>query len=462
MNTQSSFDAIDTRFVFRAYAVVACAAGLVLYGNGNFAFQGPLEGVPFSGRVAARMAGAIAFAAGLLAEAMARTSDEDARRSALAWWGTAHLVAFLGIGLQASAVVGLENVGWAALAFLGSVLFAGGFFLFSRYTVDGMPIPGPFRPHDSVLRELRAASVQRLRSTYEEQIRAAASQEERHRLARDLHDSIKQQLFVIQTAAATAQARSASDPSGAGAAVAQVRDSAREAMAEMEAMLDQLRASPLENSGLVEALKKQCEALRFRTGADVQFSVGELPPSENLPAGAQQALFRVAQEALANVGRHARATHVSVTLDSTPLSIQLRVADDGVGFDTEQPAAGMGLTNMRARVEPFGGTVVVTTAPGKGTQLRASLPQNPVTGEADVADYRRQALLYGGFCVLWGVGSLLWGTGSLLHSVQAHRPDLAAWAVLVAFNIMLFVRAALAWRRARRAVANALRQGGAQ
>jgi signal transduction histidine kinase len=156
-------------------------------------------------------------------------------------------------------------------------------------------------------------SAERLRSTYEDRIREAASQEERNRLARDLHDSIKQQIYAMQTAAATAQARFDGDPAGAKEALERLRESGREAMAEMEAMLDSLRASPLENTGLVEALKKQCEALQFRTGAQVDFELGTLPPSETPAPAAQHALFRVAQEALANVGRHTRAARRTST-----------------------------------------------------------------------------------------------------------------------------------------------------
>ena len=109
----------------------------------------------------------------------------------------------------------------------------------------------------------------------------------------------------------------------------------------------------------------------------------------------------MAQEALANVGRHARATHVSVTIDSTPFSVQLRVEDDGVGFESGQATAGMGLCNMRARIEPLSGTVAVSSTPGMGTEVRVSVPHAPQPSAADVAAYRRRALFYGAFCLIW-------------------------------------------------------------
>src|SRR4051812_43310759 len=167
---------------------------------------------------------------------------------------------------------------------------------------------------------------------FEASIRQAARQEERARLARDLHDAVKQQLFVIQTAAATAQARFDSDRPGARAALEQVRSSAREAMGEMEAMLDQLQGVPIENAGLIAFVRRQCEALGFQTGARVSFTAGTLPPPGAVDPAARQTIARVAQEALSNVARHARAASVEVTLDTADGRFVLLVKDDGSGF----------------------------------------------------------------------------------------------------------------------------------
>ena len=260
---------------------------------------------------------------------------------------------------------------------------------------------------------------------------------------------------MIHTAAATAQARFGTDPAGASAAIEQIRNSAREAMTEMEAMLDQLRASPLENTGLVEALKKQCDALRFRTGADVRFSAGELPPSESLPPGAQQTLFRVAQEALANVGRHARAKHISVTLDSSSFSVQLRVDDDGVGFDTEQPAGGMGLGNMRARVEALGGVLAIISEPGKGALVRVSVPHAPAHTVGLVASMRHM-LFWGGLCVFW-LGMVIWASTAL----NRHRLDLVLWGVFLVVHSVVFARVTAAYLRVRRSVSHSQEEVGA-
>jgi signal transduction histidine kinase len=248
-------------------------------------------------------------------------------------------------------------------------------------------------------------SIDDLRSSYEEQIRQAAGQEERNRLARDLHDSIKQQIFAIQTSAAAAQVRFDSDPAGARAALEAVRGSAREATTEMEAMLDQLRAAPLETTGLVEALKKHAEALGYRTGAKVLVNIGSLPPNEVLPPGLPQAIFRIAQESLANVAKHARATEVNVTLEAVGTEMRIEIRDNGTGFDMMKAGKGMGLGNIRARAAEFNGTVEIDSRPGTGTIVLVNIPfVGP--SEVDPAYLWTMLALSGINIVIWS--GLIW------------------------------------------------------
>src|SRR6185295_13744192 len=158
-----------------------------------------------------------------------------------------------------------------------------------------------------------ASGARRFRGTKrEEQIREVAGQEERNRLAQDLHDSVKQQIYSIHTNLATAQARWDNDAVGARSAIEHARSAARDAMAEMSALLDRLRRDPIESVGLVEALRRQCEALGFQTGATVSTTFGDLPPAACLPSGAMTPVFRIAQEAMANIARHARAKQVTL------------------------------------------------------------------------------------------------------------------------------------------------------
>jgi signal transduction histidine kinase len=280
----------------------------------------------------------------------------------------------------------------------------------------------------------QATSPRKLRSSYETHIRQLARREERARLARDLHDAVKQQLFVIQTAAATVQARLDHDAAGAQTALEHVRTAAREATMEMEALLEELQAAPMENTGLVEALRKQCDALAFRTGATVSFEPGPLPPQGRLMPGSHEAIYRVAQEALANVARHARATSVSLSIAATATGFELRVADNGGGFDPSTIRRGMGMANMEARAAEIGGRLVIAGTPS-GTEVRLSLP---VTRDMLSA---------------WGpvrlVGLLLLFT-VVFYGIRGHAPEQPGLLILELAGIWAILNLAAAYRRRSR------------
>jgi signal transduction histidine kinase len=229
-----------------------------------------------------------------------------------------------------------------------------------------------------------------LRSQYAEQIAAATRQEERARLARELHDAVKQQLFVIQTSTATAQARFDADASGARAALERVRTAARQAITEMEAMLRQLQAAPLGHAGFVSALTAETDALRFRTGAAVTLQVDTLPPTWTLPPGAVQGMFRVAQEALSNIARHARANHASVIVSAVAGSLTLTIRDDGIGFDQSTARSGIGTSSMEGRAADLNGTFERISRPGAGTMIRFTVPYETATAR----EYRRKAMVW--------------------------------------------------------------------
>jgi signal transduction histidine kinase len=220
-----------------------------------------------------------------------------------------------------------------------------------------------------------SARISRQASTTEQEIREAAGQEERNRLAQDLHDSVKQQIFSVQTDLATAEARWDDDTAGARAAIERARKTARDAMSEMSALLDRLRRDPIESAGLVEALRRQCEALGFQTGATVSTAFGDLPVAD-IPTTAMTPVFRIAQESLANIARHARAKHVALQLNTNVErnSLFLEIRDDGRGFDTESAAAGMGLRNMRLRAQEIGAELDIRSKAGEGTITRLWLP----------------------------------------------------------------------------------------
>ena len=221
-------------------------------------------------------------------------------------------------------------------------------------------------------------------SERERRIREVAGQEERTRLAQDLHDSVKQQIYSVQANLAAVQARwDQQDAAGAGEALRHARTSAQSAMSEMIALLDRLRQDPVESVGLVEALRRQCEALRFQTGADVATAFGELPQPARFPPGAATAVFRIAQEALANVSRHARPSHVSIEagIDAGLREFTLAVIDDGQGFDATRPSTGTGLSNMRARAAEAGASLSVESAQGRGCVVKVQVPLRDADAE---------------------------------------------------------------------------------
>ncbi len=139
------------------------------------------------------------------------------------------------------------------------------------------------------------------------------------------------------------------------------------------ALLNELRPAGLDERGLVPALTDYVATFEEREGVTVQWHT---PAEVSLPLAQEQALFRVAQEALTNVARHADATRVTVELEATPEAVVLQVADDGKGFDpgSNQSGPTMGLQGMRERLAALGGELTVDAAPGRGTRLVASLP----------------------------------------------------------------------------------------
>lgn len=413
-------DAINRRSIYQGFAYVAWAFGFALFAWGPLWFGAGLAGEPYLKAALVRILGAIVIADGCFGAVLA-SSDGMTQNRGVIWFAAAHLVVMAVLISQRITVFESGPADIAISVLIGAFLIFG----YLWQTADGNPI----RPTESLVtlftfrRERQKAPLSR----YEAQIRKAAAQEERNRLARDLHDSIKQQLFVIQTAAATVQTRYDSDPLGAREALERVRISAREAMTEMEVMLDQLRAVPLENVGLGEALKNNCAALQHRTGAQVTFHAATLPDSARLPAGAHEALYRVAQEALSNIARHARATKAAVNLGVVRNMLQLSIEDDGSGFDTDAGANGMGLMNMRSRVEEIGGEFEITSRRGGGVQLTARIP---MAETVPAKEYLHRALFWLIFLTWWMTEfikdqNVFHGVAILFAAVVAGRDILA-------------------------------------
>jgi signal transduction histidine kinase len=192
-----------------------------------------------------------------------------------------------------------------------------------------------------------------------------AAEEERLRLARDLHDSITQALFA---AALKAEALTADDalPTHALSAAGEVRRLTRGALAQMRSMLLELRSDSPEDVPIDQLLRNVAEATEGRSSVTVTLTLhGDADPPRYL----HPAIYRIAQEALNNVVRHAKAKHVSMELLVEPSHVQLLVQDDGCGFEPAEsrPAMHFGLRSMRERATDAGAQLRLVTAPGEGT-----------------------------------------------------------------------------------------------
>jgi signal transduction histidine kinase len=205
-----------------------------------------------------------------------------------------------------------------------------------------------------------------------DEVQGKAALEERQKLARELHDSVSQALYGIALGARTARALVDRDPSRAAEPIDYVLQLAEAGMAEMRALIFELRPESLEQEGLVAALQKQANALRARYQLGVEALLGEEP---DLALAAKEALYRVAQESLHNVVKHARASTVRVAMAARDGIVVLEIADDGKGFEAGGAFPGhLGLTSMRERLERLGGSIAIESAPGHGTRVRAAVP----------------------------------------------------------------------------------------
>ncbi len=201
---------------------------------------------------------------------------------------------------------------------------------------------------------------------------ALAALEERNRLARDLHDAVKQQVFAAGMQLAAARRLLPQQPEAAQDAVAQADTLIRQAQQELTALIQELRPAALQNKGLAATLREHLEAWSRQTGIAADFRVqGE----QRLPLETAQALLRVAQEALANTAKHSQARQVRVCLRWRGESVQLTIEDDGQGFDPATARGhGLGLTSMAERVQSLGGRLEIIAAPGRGTRIEATIP----------------------------------------------------------------------------------------
>jgi signal transduction histidine kinase len=228
-----------------------------------------------------------------------------------------------------------------------------------------------------------------------DQVRALAVVEERNRLARELHDSVKQHLFSLAMTASAVRARfdaqhdvsddvSDSSLSDLDEMVREVETTAQAAQREMTRLIKDLRPGSLQERGLAEALNDY--TLLFGAREHLLIYLEVQGNDALLPPAVSEALYRVAQEALHNVARHARATRVDVHLRCIPEQVALTIRDNGIGFDTSQPRRGLGLANMQERMMTVGGVLSVASQTGIGTTVLAEVALPHPLGTMDLGE----------------------------------------------------------------------------
>jgi len=201
------------------------------------------------------------------------------------------------------------------------------------------------------------------------QLAMRAQEEERRRLARDLHDEVNQALTAILL---RLEALAQETPPERAPELIELKRLVNQAMEELLNLARQLRPSALDDHGLVAALETQLKRFSARTGVEARLDTGGDP--DRVAEVVQTAIYRVAQEALTNITRHAGATIVELVVAQTNGEVELRVSDDGRGFDPTARGRGLGLVGMAERARLVGGELDVRSAPGGGTTITLRVP----------------------------------------------------------------------------------------
>lgn len=281
------------------------------------------------------------------------------------------------------AIMLIYRYGWGGgvpfiLGYTVAFLFGGSYMTFMRQADTAREEAEAARQESqTLLTELRDAHRQL--QLYAAQAEELAATKERNHLARELHDSVTQTIFSITLTAKSARMLLDKDPRQVAPQLDHLQELAQGALAEMRALIFELRPPAVEEEGLVSALHKHFAALKSRNGLTVELREEE---AVQLSGEQERRLFRIIQEALNNIVKYAQTDKAAVILTMENGKFLLLVEDEGIGFDPAAIEPGeekMGLSSMRERAELMGGTIDVDSRPGAGTRIRVEIPQ--VEGE---------------------------------------------------------------------------------
>ena len=205
-----------------------------------------------------------------------------------------------------------------------------------------------------------------------EKSRESAALEERHRLARNLHDSVSQLLYslTLMTGTTKKMLEQGADIEAVKQSVTRLGDTAHQALKEMRLLLYELRPAVLDSEGLINALQHRIGAVEKQLGVDVDLQAKELP---ELPNNIEDGLYHIALEALNNIVKHSESKVASIKFIRKDEFIVMEISDNGIGFDTDMFPKGLGLRNMRERGHMLESEVGIKSKPGEGTRVRVEV-----------------------------------------------------------------------------------------
>ena len=216
-----------------------------------------------------------------------------------------------------------------------------------------------------------AVSVSQQASTISEETREEILEGERHRIARELHDSVSQQLFAAAMLLSTIQENKELLPEAFRPQIKMIGDIIGDAQSEMRALLLHLRPIKLDGKSLKEGIEQLLSELESKVPISISHEIEDIKLTEVV----EDHLFRIVQELLSNVLRHSQASELEVYLKETRDSYQLRFVDDGKGFDMEEKKdSGFGLRNIKERIAGLGGNVRIISFPDQGTSVEIRIP----------------------------------------------------------------------------------------
>jgi len=229
----------------------------------------------------------------------------------------------------------------------------------------------PTRLLDAVAGQI-ALGVRNIRLT--ERIGELAAEGERTRIAREIHDGIAQMVYMLSLSLETAVDRVGGDPDEQRRRLKDLTALAKNALWEVRQYIFDLRPLLSGQEGLAGAVQGQVKEFQAVSEMPVELNVRGTPL--RLPIDTSASMYRIVQEGLGNIFRHARATHVRIDLAFLDHTVSLAIEDDGIGIDPKAPGerVGFGMDNLRKRVDDLGGTVDVRTISGEGTRIEVNVP----------------------------------------------------------------------------------------